>query len=322
MRLLTMTLRKALDLYYRFLCEYRSRPTHDKYVRILEQLARELGTGTRVGAITGADLNRALKAMRKPTHALATHEQYKRTVRTFFNWLVQEGHLAKSPVTYTVREALRDPIDTSKAISEEDIEKVLGVCLNARDTAQVIFHRDSAFRLGGAWNLRVAGIDWQAMKITSVELKNNDDGEVIEEPHTVCMSEPLAAALRLWLADRAKLVAGLPEDRGYVFVNLKTGRRLSYFGLLNALRRLGERAGVDLSAHRLRHAWGVWAANHNVPLPTAQAHLGHKRASTTWKFYYRSSEATLRDAVNRRANGANGSEKTAEEEGEVGEGEA
>ena len=52
--------------------------------------------------------------------------------------------------------------------------------------ALVTFFRDTAFRLGGAWNLCVEGICPDDRTITSVELKARD-----RAPHTVYMSDAL-----------------------------------------------------------------------------------------------------------------------------------
>ena len=299
MSLFGMTLRQALDAYYAFLRAHRSTNTLKMYTGILERLIPALGAKTRIRALTPANLDCALDAILQPHHTPATQESYKRVIRGFFNWLVECRHLKTSPVTFTVHRVTRGPTDTGKAIPDADIEKLLAACQNTRDVALVTFFRDTAFRLGGAWNLRVDGVCPDDRTITSVELKARDGA-----PHTVYMSDALWGALSAWLGERRQIVASLDHDHGYVFVHLRTGARLTYWGLFQVMRRLGERAGVErFSPHKFRHAWGVWAARNGISVPETQAQMGHKSPSTTLDYYYKAPPESLRRTVNRRANG-------------------
>ncbi len=115
MSLFGMTLRQALDAYYRFLRTQRSANTLKMYTGILERLVPALGAKTRIRTLTPADLDRALDAILQPHHTPATQESYKRVIRGFFNWLVKCRHLRTSPVTFTVHRVTRGPTDTGKA---------------------------------------------------------------------------------------------------------------------------------------------------------------------------------------------------------------
>lgn len=293
----TCDLRQALDRYYAYLKVEHKDVTRALYATILEQLAEVLGPAADVRAITPHDLYLAVGALLRPDLADATKIKYKRAIRTFFYWLVSCGILPASPVRFKVETVRINPLDTHKAISDDDIDRMLAACLNARDRALVLFFKCTAIRLGGAWNLRTDGIDPDGKTITTREIKN-------DQLRTVSMPDVLYEALRSWLQQRARLVQQLPEDHGYVFTRLKDGGRLTYFALFSVMRRLGERAGVKLySAHKYRHAWGVWAAKNGVPVPETQAQLGHSSPATTWNFYYKSTPESLRITVERRANG-------------------
>ena len=165
----------------------------------------------------------------------------------------------------------------------------------ARDYALVRIFADTAFRLGGVWNLRVEGIRSDQMTITTWETKNGDY-------HSVAMALETWEALRIWLDERQVLVAQLGSEHGYVFVHSETGERLSYLGLREILRRLGKRAGVERwNPQAFRHSWGTWAAREGLPVTATQAQLGHSSAATTMDFYYKASPEQLRDAVDKRA---------------------
>ncbi len=293
-----VSLRQALDDYYEFLCIDHRLITRKMYATVLEKLIQTLGPDTDVRTITPRDLNYALGMLLRPNLSGATKEKYKCIIRTFFNWLVEYEYRSTSPVKYKVQVVKSGPLDTGKAISDEDIERMLAACLNARDYALVMFFKCTALRLGAAWNLRVEGICPEEETITTCEIKGN-------QLRTVFMPDTLYEALCAWLEERAKLVEQLPGgDHGYVFTCLDNGERLAYMSLFGAMRRLGERAGVVLySAHKFRHAWGIWAAKNGVPITETQAQMGHSSASTTWNFYYKSTPENLRKTVERRAHG-------------------
>ncbi len=300
MHFFSINLRRALDEYYDFLRKFRSENTFKLYSHVLDQMVEFLDPASRLRAITSDELDQAVGRIITPDHADATAEIYKRVINTFFNHMVEAGHLKTSPVSFTVKQIIRPPTDTSKAIPDEDIARMLAACLNARDRALVIFFRDTAFRLGGAWNLRLEGLDFRQRWVTSLEIKN--DRRDRQERHTVPMSDPLADAMQAWLAERAEKVDALPADHGYVFTRHDTGQRLKYWGVFSVMRRLGHRAKVKrFSPHKFRHAWGVWAARTDVSLPKTQAQMGHKSPRTTAEYYYKVPSDSMREAVNERA---------------------
>lgn len=59
------------------------------------------------------------------------------------------------------------------------------------------------------------------------------------------------------------------------------GKRLCYRGLYARIKRLGEKVGLDIHPHTLRHTFGTRLYNTEKDLFYVQDQLGHKSADTT-----------------------------------------
>jgi site-specific recombinase XerD len=88
-------------------------------------------------------------------------------------------------------------------------------------------------------------------------------------------------ALQAWLKARAKRPPQLSEPA--LFLNLK-GRRLSARGIDLVLRRLGADAGLELSAHVLRHTCLTNLVRRGNDLVLVAEVAGHKRLETTRRY--------------------------------------
>ena len=88
-------------------------------------------------------------------------------------------------------------------------------------------------------------------------------------------------ALQAWLKARAKYPPLLSEPA--LFLNLK-GRRLSTRGIALVLRQLGADAGLELSAHVLRHTCLTNLVRRGNDLVLVAEVAGHKRLETTRRY--------------------------------------
>lgn len=286
-----MRLSEALNFYNLYLRLNRSEATQTMYNSILRKLHGEL-EDVDISNIAPHDIDKALLGVLCPDMADATQAKYKRTVRTFFNWLVKRRYLERSPVTYTVKNITPNPLFLGKTIPEEDIDKMLASAVHPRDYALVRLLADMGVRRGAVHKLKVDCVRLDEQILVAEE--KQDKWHIVPLPDKTCQS------LATWLDERASIVG--PEDHGFVFVRLDSGAPLKYDSIKEILRRIAARAGVKkYNAHGFRHALGIWAARVGVPVTEAQAILGHSRASTTWDFYYKSDPERLRDTMNRRA---------------------
>jgi integrase len=205
-------------------------------------------------------------------------------------------------VSFKIYQVIPDPLETGKSISPEEIERMMSVVTHPRDRALLAVMIGLGLRRGGLWNMRV---DWlfpeRGMLMTRME-KVRERRRREKKIHRLPMPREIWYLLREWLVERALLVSFLPKDHRYLWVNIKTGTRLTMSGMHQLLERLGRLANVDhFSPLYFRHALGIWFAQNGIPLPDAQAVFGHESADTTWRYYYKSSPEHLRGSLDKRS---------------------
>lgn len=147
---------------------------------------------------------------------------------------------------------------------------------SARDSAIVNVLLYTGLRLS-----EVAALDVDDVAITARKGKvvvRFGKGDAYRE---VPANAPLREALGGWLAQRRALFE--PTDEAALFLN-RAGGRLSSRSIDAVIARLGPQAGLELSAHVLRHTFvtNLVRAGHDVVLVAELA--GHRRLDTTRRY--------------------------------------
>jgi integrase len=297
-----ITVRRGFLHYMAHLRLHQAEATYVMYRRVLVKIVLALGRSRLLEEITPGDLNRAMPAVLGKHLAEATQEKHKRIVNTWFNRMVKWGYMEQSPVSFKIYQVISNPLEDDKAISPEEIERMMSVVTHPRDRALLAVMIGLGLRRGGLWNMRV---DWlfpeHGMLMTRME-KVRERRRREKKLHRLPMPWEIWYLLREWLKERALLVSFLPKDHGYLWVNIRTGERLTMSGMHQLLERLGRLAGVErFSPLYFRHALGIWFAQNGIPLPDAQAVFGHESTDTTWRYYYKSSPEHLRGSLDKRS---------------------
>lgn len=141
-----------------------------------------------------------------------------------------------------------------------------------RDRAIVALLLFSGLRLSEIAALRLVDVRISARK--GLVVVRSGKGDAYRE---VELNALLRGMLDEWIAQRAT-IAAVGEDRFFVS---RSGRALSARSIDLALRRVAGRAGLELSAHVLRHTFvtGLVRAGHDLVLVAELA--GHRRLETT-----------------------------------------
>ena len=191
---------------------------------------------------------------------------YGRTLKRFFNWLVEEGHLDSSPMR-RVR-LPRKPKHVPKDISRQDIQLLLQSALTSRDRAIILFLCTTGVRASELCTLTMDRVDLNE-QVALVRGKRDKERYVFFDQRT-------SDAIRAWLEER-------PETtEPYMFTTYQ-GNELKVAGLRQVLRRLVERAKITnpVSAHRFRHAFAKrWMMQGGDEFSLATI-LGHEDIATT-----------------------------------------
>jgi integrase len=136
------------------------------------------------------------------------------------------------------------------------------------DRAWFLLMLHSGLRTAEVRRLTLADIDWERRLIRIEQSKGLKD-------RLVPFSPPTADALRTYLDVRGP-AAALPETV-FIYRHVPMGRVYCFHRLI----RYGQRCGVQISPHRLRHSCATLLLNAGAPILTVQAILGHTHIDTT-----------------------------------------
>ncbi len=142
-----------------------------------------------------------------------------------------------------------------------------------RNYAIILGLLDSASRIGEMLSLKVD--DYRALEKQIVIRESKG-----REPRTLPVSAEWVEALAVWLRQRGKVMAGQPEDEGWLFVS-EYGGRIDEGRFLRALKKIVAWAGI--SGHITLHSLRRYSLNRlaKVNLLATQQIAGHKETRTT-----------------------------------------
>lgn len=214
--------------------------------------------------------------------AFVEHEQDRglkiTTLRTrlknlyaFLRFLSDREIISESILKRQIR--LKAPDFLPRAITPEDVRKLLSVIEEIRDRAFMLVLLRTAMRIGELLALKVRDIDIQERKIFIYEGEKNCLGRV------VYLSDDVLMALRLWLKKRNKGKEYLFYGRGNKGMCYTSGRNI----FTKYLRESGlQHKGYTV--HSLRHTCASELLNAGMRLECLQQLLGHNKIEMTRRY--------------------------------------
>ncbi|HEX9219797.1 MAG TPA: site-specific tyrosine recombinase XerD [Gemmatimonadaceae bacterium] len=197
-------------------------------------------------------------------------------VRTYFKFLVGEGHVVRDP-----SERLETPKrwrTLPEVLGVEEVEKLLA----APSLDEPLAFRDRAMlELAYGAGLRVS--EWISLGVRDVMLQDHlvrVFGKGAKE-RLVPIGRRAIAAIAVYLRElRPSLEKG--EGKGILFLNAR-GQPLSRMGAWKILRKYVKQAGITkpVSPHTLRHSFATHLLEGGADLRAVQEMLGHVDISTT-----------------------------------------
>ena len=246
------------------------------------------GRPTSVQEITLADARAFLQAEQQrdelyPDHPTSraragklsdrTIHVYARSLRAFFRWLESEEYLDKNPLAKLKPPKLEKRY--KEVLSIDEIERLLAelnpkVFLGARMYAIVALLYDSGLRASELCGLNLADVDWAGYHVRVL-------GKGRKE-RLVPFSPTTQRTLRKYVTLRDQFAL---DGNDALFIGVD-GHRLTVGALDQAIKRLGERAGIPrLHPHLLRHSAAVAAIMNGADQFALKRILGHSQLSTT-----------------------------------------
>ena len=288
---------KLVTAYLRHL-EVERRMAGNTLQAYRRDLARLIGFAASAGKpaseLTRRDLEAAARASMSDGRSPASTARFVAGVRGFYRFLRMAGHIAQNPA-----EDLQAPRTFStlpKFLSFEDVDALLA----APDVQTPRGVRDRALiEVLYATGLRVSEL--VGLRVTDVRL---------DQGYVQCLGKgskeravPLGDEANVWV--RRYVKEGRPVlSRGrqtpWLFVNARSGQRLSRVGFWKILKQHGRTARIraPLTPHVLRHSFATHLLERGADLRAIQAMLCHADLSTT-QIYTHVLEARLRQVYDR-----------------------
>ncbi len=226
--------------------------------------------------VTEDDVERYLGRLRA-TRAASSSARATSSLRGWFAFLVEEGHLERDP-TSRVRSARRGR-RLPKPLSEEEIAHLLDglareTAIDKRDRALLELLYGTGVRVSEATGVTLSDLDFDE-KLIRVTGKGS-------KQRLVPMGSVLEAALRDYLAPggRSEL---RPHATTRLFLNARGGP-LSRQGVGLVVERHALVAGIErsrISAHVFRHSCATHMLAHGADIRVVQELLGHASIATT-----------------------------------------
>lgn len=280
------------EAIYTFLTGYKQQ-TRKTYKRYLNQLEGFIGGGMPLEKITVLDIARYSELMREHRlksgrgYALKTLHTAFKSVKTFFNWCVENNLLPESPARTMEVPAIEDVNTRDKAMSDEDLRTLLAYTQNMpREYALIRFASETAARRGGVVSLRLGHLDLNNPRYVDgqevyVARIRNKGGKLVEVGFYVTAAQ----ALRRWLLIRPHC------EHDYVFTTNRL-KPMSDDYADQILRRLASKIKRDWgyemtnwNFHSMRHRMGHKMGDKNVPISLIAAKLTHRDIMTTARYY-------------------------------------
>jgi integrase/recombinase XerD len=244
--------------------------------RMLTAFTAAAGAERPAAVITRADCEAFLRHFQERGCKPNTLKAYHRVLDAFFRWLVEEERLADSPMRRVPKPKL--PKEQVKPLTPDELRRLLAqpdrsTFTGLRDLALIAFLADTGLRVSEALAVRLGDID-PGQRSVSVLGKGS-------KARTIFYGEAVQGLLRDYLRRRGEVEA---ED--VLFVS-SLGEPLCRFSVTKRISDYGKKAeisGKRISAHTLRHTFGVtWCLNGGDAF-SLQRLLGHSTPAMTARY--------------------------------------
>ncbi|MBQ8952782.1 MAG: tyrosine-type recombinase/integrase [Clostridia bacterium] len=199
--------------------------------------------------------------------------------KTFFNYMVKEGHMAESPAAKVKN--MKQPKTKIITFSENEIRKILNfysgrTYLEIRNRTMIAMFFDTGMRL-----TEVITLKWEQVREEYILVHGKGAKERL-----VPVSPYLAKALMQYRQTKESYFDGkLPEN--YVFVS-QTGKKLTAEAITKVLKKAAKVINVNpqvrVSPHTCRHTFAHLQLKNGIDLYTLSRLMGHENVAITQRY--------------------------------------
>lgn len=208
-----------------------------------------------------------------------TQHAHARGIKTWLNWLVNEGDLEVSPMRNVAMPRLEKRVPPPFA--PEDVHRLLRACdtktaKGLRDYAIVLALTDTGLRASEFVSLRVSSVDMRTGLITVIGKGRKQ--------RTVRVGARARKSILRYLGTRPEVIPASSLWVAYGFDGTERGP-LTLRGLQIVLRNLGKRAGVaPCSPHKFRRTFALWCLRDGMDLHSLRMLMGHADLSILQRY--------------------------------------
>jgi integrase/recombinase XerD len=200
-------------------------------------------------------------------------------IKTFFSFLVQSGHLRRSPADGLIPPTI--PRKERRFLSEEEYQRILAEAHSSRDKGILELFLQTGLRLSELVNLGVQDLELPRRitrdpeNVGLLRVRRKGGREVV-----LPLNWKVCEALTAWLRERQeKTGGGTAEDALFIskYRRAMTNRAIRYL-----VKKYLLRAGIrGASVHTLRHTMATHYLAKGGDLRSVQEMLGHQSLETT-----------------------------------------
>ena len=191
-----------------------------------------------------------------------TLEGVRTILSAFFKWASCEGYIESDP-TATIK-AIKFTQTERGHLSEEEINILRGACETLRDKALVEVFYSTGCRVSEVVNMKISDIKGGEVKVLG---KGNKE-------RIVYLNQAARKSIAEYLFNRG-------SSCEYLFTSEKTGKRLGKDGIESRISQLGDKIGIKLYPHLIRHSTATIMIEKGGDVTEVQKLLGHSNISTT-----------------------------------------
>ncbi|ODJ62307.1 tyrosine-type recombinase/integrase [Brochothrix thermosphacta] len=234
---------------------------------------------TSVNDITERDVKNYFRQHQKRGLSTSSMRSYYFALNTFFNFLIEEGEIKSNPLENMKPPAVKK--STIVAFNSVEVNKMINSYTfksfkQARAKCIITLLADTGIR-----SVEIIGISLSDIDDSQILIKKAKGGR----ERYVYMSALCRRTLIKYLKIRRKYFSDhILIDDDALFVTSTTGKRMQYPGLLQIVKRAGERAEITdkrVSPHSFRHFYAIQSLLAGIDIYSLQRLLGHSDLATT-----------------------------------------
>jgi integrase/recombinase XerD len=219
--------------------------------------------------LTSQDFQEWIVGLRTRLKTASLDQRIAKT-KTFFNWCVAEGFLDDNPAKVLKRPKKNWQPDP---LSGEEVDILLQAVrhdrASVRNYAILCVFLDSGMRNSELCHLRLSDLSIKTGEIKIYGAKGR-------KSRTVLIGKRAKEALWRWMMQR-------PDNTEYLFCT-EDGRPLIRDRVSYIVRHIGERVGIKVYPHRLRHTFALMFLKNGGDPYTLQYLLGHEDMTVTREY--------------------------------------